>query len=1072
MKKGIALLTTMAILVSLVAMLGGLSLTSGAAYTPKRTITFTVSEGIQQSCLMLEDAYKVAAGKTVTISGYYKVDSITGDGFNVVGTQATTTATDGWQTFSIEYTVPTSGQWKDFGFWQASGKFALADITFTDSNGDVLYDMATDTSLIAGTYNYGKSKGYDKLSLWYVMGAYGTVADTASCEVVIDPVYTAPDAPAYTPKRVMSYTAGGTQIEGKMIITNSGDKLGANRDVVVKGYVKVENYVAKNNSDHNVQVGAGGGATGGLSITQNCDWTPFTINYTTSNGNWLKFGFWYAQGTMSIADLTIEENGVVIYDMATDADLVAGTYDAAKQPAQLGMWYVGYYGEKSEISATIDPVYVAPEVPTPTYTPKRVMSYTAGGTQIEGKMIITNSGDKLGANRDVVVKGYVKVENYVAKNNSDHNVQVGAGGGATGGLSITQNCDWTPFTINYTTSNGNWLKFGFWYAQGTMSIADLTIEENGVVIYDMAADTDLVEGTYDAAKQPAQLGMWYIGYYGEKSEISATIGAVVEGGSGSGSETPVEPPVEPPYDPELVELPEIPNMITADKNGYTPNRAFAVINGVHKNPKASYSLFADESNYAVAGNKYYVFLKYRVYSLAEGVSANISINGTTVLSTTETTDAWVQLLDADGKLYTFENIEVDDIIAFIFDLKGGAGCFAIADFFVANQKGEIVYSLANDKTMHIETDMRYVSNGLWKGDPYVADKNGPTLFPIQTKVETYKPTAYVSLTQDNKIKGSSAEAFLYFRTNNALFTAGQTYTIKGMFKSEVVCGYNGNANPLLKISDSTGAAQIVDIANHGTNGNWYPLLTPDGKPVTFKGTADEDWMKINLYCTYGTVALADIVITDAQGNVVYDMAADNELKAVAGQEITGNVADIGGPLLRHALYNNGHVDVWFADAAQSNTETSKQIPTFVEVADIPVEECDHDFVDGTCTKCGEADPDYIPECDHDFVDGTCTKCGEADPDYIPACDHDFVDGTCTKCGEADPDYIPACDHDFVDGTCTKCGEADPDYVPGGDDPIDPPAQTGDVNMIFVVALATFAVISLAALTLNKKKFNA
>ena len=854
---------------------------------------------------------------------------------------------------------------------------------------------------------------------------------------------------AYTPKRVMSYTAGGTQIEGKMIITGSGDKLGANRNVVVKGYYKVENYVAKNDTDANVQIAP---EAGGPAVKGNCDWTPFSVNYTTSNGNWLKFGFWYAQGTVSIADITIEENGSVIYDMATDTDLVAGTYNAEKQPSQLGMWYIGYYGEKSEISATIDPVYV----PTaPVYTPKRVMSYTAGGTQIEGKLLITGSGDKLGANRNVVVKGYVKVENYVAKNTTDHNVQVGAGGGATGGLAITADCDWTPFTVNYTTSNGNWLKFGFWYAQGTMSIADLTIEEDGVVIYDMAADTDLVEGTYGADKQPSQLGMWYIGYYGEKSEISCTIGAVVESGSGTDTpiDPPVDPPVDPPYDPELVELPEIPNMIQADKNGYTPNRAFAVINGVHANPKASYALFADETNYAVAGNKYYVFLKYRVYSLAEGTSANISINGTNVLSTTETTDAWVQLLDENGKLFSFDAVEVDDIISFIFDLKGGAGCFAIADFIIANQDGNIVYSLANDKTMHIETDLRYVSNGIWKGDPYVADKAGPTLFPIQTKCETYNPTATVTLTQNDKKKGTTAEAFLYFRTNNSLFTAGQTYTVTGMFKSEVICGYNGNANPLLKISDSGGQAQVPDIANHGTNGNWYPLLTPDGKPVTFKGTEVEDWFKINFYCAYGSVSIADLVITDAQGNVVYDMTTDEGLKAAVG-EFTGNVADIGGPLMRHALYNNGVGEVWFAESAQNNTETSKQIPQFEESVEVPKDEeipCEHDFVDGTCTKCGEADPDYVPECEHDFVDGTCTKCGEADPDYEPPVDDPCANG-----------------HNYVDGFCTECGDEDPNYNPGGEGPIEPPAQTGDESMIFVMALGLFAVISLAALSLNKK----
>ena len=144
----------------------------------------------------------------------------------------------------------------------------------------------------------------------------------------------------------------------------------------------------------------------------------------------------------------------------------------------------------------------------------------------------------------------------------------------------------------------------------------------------------------------------------------------------------------------------------------------------------------------------------------------------------------------------------------------------------------------------------------------------------------------------------------------------------------------------------------------------------------------------------------------------------------------------------------------------------------------------HDFVDGTCTRCGEADPDYNPEPTYTYtvsvVAPTCTEqgytlhtCNEDESksfkdSYTEALGHDFVDGTCTRCGEADPDYNPeptytytvsvvaptcteqgytlhtcnedesksfkdsyteALGHDFVEGTCTRCGEADPDYNP-------------------------------------------
>jgi LPXTG-motif cell wall-anchored protein len=38
-------------------------------------------------------------------------------------------------------------------------------------------------------------------------------------------------------------------------------------------------------------------------------------------------------------------------------------------------------------------------------------------------------------------------------------------------------------------------------------------------------------------------------------------------------------------------------------------------------------------------------------------------------------------------------------------------------------------------------------------------------------------------------------------------------------------------------------------------------------------------------------------------------------------------------------------------------------------------------------------------------------------------------------------------------------------------PVTPPAQTGDVNMIVVVALGAMAAMTLAVVTLNKKKFS-
>ncbi|MBQ9781693.1 MAG: hypothetical protein IJW26_00750 [Clostridia bacterium] len=50
-------------------------------------------------------------------------------------------------------------------------------------------------------------------------------------------------------------------------------------------------------------------------------------------------------------------------------------------------------------------------------------------------------------------------------------------------------------------------------------------------------------------------------------------------------------------------------------------------------------------------------------------------------------------------------------------------------------------------------------------------------------------------------------------------------------------------------------------------------------------------------------------------------------------------------------------------------------------------------------------------CEHEFVDGTCTKCEEI-------CEHEFENGTCVKCEMPEE----TCEHEFENGACTSCGE--------------------------------------------------
>ena len=80
----------------------------------------------------------------------------------------------------------------------------------------------------------------------------------------------------------------------------------------------------------------------------------------------------------------------------------------------------------------------------------------------------------------------------------------------------------------------------------------------------------------------------------------------------------------------------------------------------------------------------------------------------------------------------------------------------------------------------------------------------------------------------------------------------------------------------------------------------------------------------------------------------------------------------------------------------------------------------HDYQNGTCTRCGAKDPSVTPPHTHDYkavvTAPTCTQagyttytcsCGDSyKSDYKDALGHDYQNGTCTRCGQKDPNYKP------------------------------------------------------------------
>ena len=503
-KRGIALLTTLALVISMVAMLGGLT-ASAAEYTPKRVMTFETSEGIQQSCWMLTHAFEIpnASGKTVTVAGYYKVDSITGTKWDIAGTSyVETEPTDGWVAFSFEYAVPAAEEWKNFGFWEAYGVFSLADITFTDAEGNVLYDMATDEALVAGEHKYDAGKKIERMGIGYVMGANGTVAEGAECTVTIDPVY---EAPVYTPKRVMTFeTSEGIQQSCWMLTHAFEIPNASGKTVTVAGYYKVDSITG---TKWDIA------GTSYVETEPTDGWVAFSFEYAVPAAEeWKNFGFWEAYGVFSLADITFTDaEGNVLYDMATDEALVAGEhkYDAGKKIERMGIGYVmganGTVAEGAECTVTIDPVYTSP-----VYTPERTMSVSATVDSLDAgafqaAFMLAKVGEFFGYSTEYTVKGYYKVADFVSVDASSK-ATLGAAG-------VEQVAEWTAFETTYTSnaSGEAWSDYGFWNAGGTLYLADIVLEKDGVVVYDMATDVNLVAGEYTTAQT---MGIWYLGKWG------------------------------------------------------------------------------------------------------------------------------------------------------------------------------------------------------------------------------------------------------------------------------------------------------------------------------------------------------------------------------------------------------------------------------------------------------------------------------------------------------------------------------------------------------------------------------
>lgn len=190
--------------------------------------------------------------------------------------------------------------------------------------------------------------------------------------------------------------------------------------------------------------------------------------------------------------------------------------------------------------------------------------------------------------------------------------------------------------------------------------------------------------------------------------------------------------------------------------------------------------------------------------------------------------------------------------------------------------------------------------------------------------------------------------------------------------------------------------------------------------------------------TYEKMIDALYQLKEKWGIMIFDFYYYMDMEELPAATLSSYMADSIHPNATGYKWMAGIMGKMLMDADHANTEHAGV----------------HVTTDPTCTEKGHTDFD-------------CVICGEIVTAYeTDALGHDYADGVCSECGEADPDYVPPCTHDYVDGVCSECGEADPDYVPPKteEDPIDPP-KTGDL----LTAASVLAILSLAGAVCFSKK---
>jgi len=200
--------------------------------------------------------------------------------------------------------------------------------------------------------------------------------------------------------------------------------------------------------------------------------------------------------------------------------------------------------------------------------------------------------------------------------------------------------------------------------------------------------------------------------------------------------------------------------------------------------------------------------------------------------------------------------------------------------------------------------------------------------------------------------------------------------------------------------------------------NWgyqYTLLAADGAEIS------QSEMLYQYKGNEGTVTQA---LTAGQSIVIKLGTMDSSWTQVGGKlKVNFSFVGEGGeePVCQHENTEiRGAKDPTCTEPGYTGNEWCLDCGEMIETGE-SIDATGHDYQDGVCVDCGEADPDAEPACEHknteirDAEDATCTEKGYTGDTWCTDCETKIATGS----------TIPATGHTYEDGVCVDCGAAEP-----------------------------------------------